>query len=33
VIDAVRQTVPLSTSRREEIEHIRNSGRNRFVSV
>ena len=31
--DEIRQTVPLSVSRREEIEEIRNSGRTRFVSV
>jgi hypothetical protein len=33
LVEEARQTVPLSVSRREDIERIRNSGRTRFVPV
>jgi hypothetical protein len=33
LLEEIRQTVPLSVSRREEIERIRNTGRQRFVQV
>ena len=33
LIDEIRQTVPLSVSRREDIERLRNTARGRFVPV